>query len=72
MAPPSNLSKVSMEAFMLLEKYDRRNGRAGKPHHIHVHPPRDGIIDSFQAAQKYGGFMLCEHNDKKMSVNKFY
>ncbi|KMT04252.1 hypothetical protein BVRB_8g183280 [Beta vulgaris subsp. vulgaris] len=72
MAPPTNLRKIGSEAFMLLDQLEERLGQRPKTVvqrrsylNYQVFPPRDTTIDAFQAAQKYGGFMLCEHRARK-------
>uniref|UniRef100_A0A803LPY0 Uncharacterized protein n=1 Tax=Chenopodium quinoa TaxID=63459 RepID=A0A803LPY0_CHEQI len=75
MAPPSSnyYTKVQKDANMMMEVYNRRNGpRPGQaPHQF---PPRDrnSTMDCFEAAQKYGGVMICEAYHKKQPINKFY
>ncbi|CAO2842849.1 unnamed protein product [Amaranthus hypochondriacus] len=37
---------------------------------VHYYPQRNTTIDCFEAAHKYGGFMICEVQPKKYHVNR--
>jgi len=78
MAYPTKLQQVGTEAFDLFDGIEEHNQRRS----IHqtqyyryqpqsnltcVYCPRERVIDSFQAAQKYKGMMICEHQAKEPS-----
>jgi len=76
MACPTNLQQVGTEAFCLLDEIEEQNEQILTPqaHYNRYRPrsnltcvysPKETVIDSFQAAYKYNGMMICEYQVKK-------
>uniref|UniRef100_A0A803LPX6 Uncharacterized protein n=1 Tax=Chenopodium quinoa TaxID=63459 RepID=A0A803LPX6_CHEQI len=84
MATSTNIKKIGSEAFMLLEQFEeqrvqwQRNQIHCRRYHqflydsqnYQVIPPRENSMDTFQAAHKYGGFMICEHRARKSMLTR--
>ena len=68
----NHLSKsVRKEFIMMVEEVKRRNGSKAPDdlHQFKAHPQRiSSVIDCFEAAEKYGGFVVCEVEPNKSPV----
>ena len=78
MAYRTKLQQVGTEGFRLLDETKCQNEQRLMPQkHYNRHQPRSNltcvyfpketVIDSVQAAQKYKGIMFCEHQAKELS-----
>ncbi|CAO2823844.1 unnamed protein product [Amaranthus hypochondriacus] len=72
----NHLSKsVRKEFIMMVEEVKRRNVSKvpEELHHFKAQPKRmSSVIDCFQAAEKYGGFVVCEdEHNKSPDVDKY-
>ena len=76
MAYPTKIQQVGMEAFNHLDEIKVHNDHRSmaqtyysryqlQSNQTYVYSPRERVIDSFEAAQKYKGTMICEHHARK-------
>ena len=65
-----DMAKIGMEAFEMLDEFQRHNKINVGAHHNHNANNNNGreILDSYQAAKMFGGLVITEHRVKKKAV----